>query len=38
MVENMAEQTNQQFELLEAEETASKDVVAERETPLSELS
>ena len=34
MVENMAEQTNQQFELLEAEETASKDVVAEREEAL----
>lgn len=34
MVENMAEQTNQQFELLEAEEVASKDVVAEREEAL----
>lgn len=34
MVENMAEQTNQQFELLEAEETANKDVVAEREEAL----
>ncbi|WP_270627709.1 DEAD/DEAH box helicase [Streptococcus pasteurianus] len=34
MVENMAEQTNQQFELLEAEETASKDVVAKREEAL----
>lgn len=34
MVENMAEQTNQQFELLEAEEIAGKDVVAEREEAL----
>lgn len=34
MIENMAEDTNQQFELLEAEEVASKDVVAEREEAL----
>lgn len=34
MVENMAEQTNEQFELLEAEEVASKDVVSEREEAL----
>lgn len=34
MVENMAEQTNQQFELLEAEEKASHDVVKDREEAL----
>lgn len=34
IIENMAEDTNQQFELLEAEEVASKDVVAEREEAL----
>lgn len=34
MIENMAEETNVAFELLEAEEVATKDVVSEREESL----